>query len=159
MPFPAIPVVVGSLAAYSAWRKFKKPPAMTPERKKIFEQAMKTLNEPDKLRKLADEFEKQGLKGQAAELRKRAAIFAASPAVKEQRRQVFKKAMNSNNPTAIKTVAAAFHKVGHYEAAQKLRNYARGLFKNMPPIKAKATVNAHGDIDDIGCNDATTPEV
>lgn len=159
MPFPVVPVAVASLVGYGAWRQFKKPKAMTPERKKIFEQAMKTLDSPEKLRKLADEFDKQGLKAQGNELRKRASIFAAPPAVKEQRKKAFKKAMNSNNPVAIKTVAAAFHKVGHYEAAQKLRNYARGLFKSMPPVKAKETVNAHGDIDDVGCNDATTPEV
>lgn len=149
MALPLIPIAVASLAGYGAWRKFKKPAAMTPERKKIFEQAMRTLDDPEKLRKLADEFEKQKLKPQANELRKRAAIFAASPAVKEQRKQVFKKAMNSSNPTAIKQVAAAFHKVGHYEAAEKLRKYAQGLFHK--PAKGKVTVN--------GDDDATTPEV
>jgi hypothetical protein len=159
MPLPLVPIAIGAVVSAAAWKKFKKPPAMTDARKKIFEQAMKTLNDPAKLKTLATEFEKEGLKFQGSELRKRAAIFAAPPEVKAQRKAVFKKAMDSNNPTAIKKVAAAFHKVGHYESAAKLRDYARGLFKSMPQNKVKMTAGVHGDFDDVGCNDATTPEV
>jgi hypothetical protein len=159
MPLPLFPLAIAGTVGIAAWRKFKKPPAMTDARKKIFEQAMKTLNDPTKLRTLATEFEKEGLKFQGAELRKRAAIFAAPPEVKAQRKAVFKKAMDSSNPTAIKKVAAAFHKVGHYESAAKLRDYARGLFKSQPAVKVKMTAGVHGDFDDVGCNDATTPEV
>lgn len=159
MPLPLFPLAVAGTVAVAAYKKFKKPPAMTEARKKIFEQAMKTLNDPAKLRTLATEFEKEGLKFQGAELRKRAAIFAAPPEVKAQRKAIFKKAMDSNNPTAIKKVAAAFHKVGHYESAAKLRDYARGLFRAQPAVKVKMTAGVHGDFDDVGCNDATTPEV
>lgn len=154
MPFPIIPVAGVALLGAAAVRQYRKRDKMTPESKRVFEQAMKTLKDPAKLRTLAAAFDKEGLKPQGDELRKRAAIFAAPPKVQEQRRQVFKKAMNSNNPVAVKKVAAAFQKVGHYEGAQKLRNYARGLFKVSPKVQAKATV--HGD---ESCNDATTPEV
>lgn len=153
MPFPLIPAAGVALLATAAVRQYRKRDKMTPESKRIFEQAMKTLKEPAKLRTLAAAYEKQGLKAQAAELRKRAAIYDAPPQVKEQRKQVFKKAMNSTNPVAVKKVAAAFQKVGHYEGAAKLRSYARGLFQMGPKTQAKATI--HGD----ESNDVTTPEV
>lgn len=145
-----VPLAIGTGVAVLAWKARKKQ-GMTPIRKKTFEAAMKTQKEPDKLHKLAAAFHKEGLKAEAAELRKRAAIFSAPPETIEKRKQVFKQAMSSNNPDAVKKVASAFHRMGHYEAAQKLRNYAKGIFHVKGP-SATASVK-------IGEDDASTPQV
>ncbi len=149
-----VPIAIGlGTVAAVAWKKRHKQ-SMTAQDKVIFDSALKdskTLG-PDKLKTLATAFEKKGAKAEAGELRKRAALLAAPPAVQEQRKTVFKKAMNSADATAIKKVADAFHAVGHYEASSKLRNYASGLIKNFPGVKAKVAAQAK-------VNGEATPEV
>jgi hypothetical protein len=134
---PAIPIVLGGAAAYAAFKKWRKPSGMTPQRKQIFEAAMRTLKDPSKLRELAASFEKEGLKAEAGILRKRAALFSAPPAVRQARLQVFKQAMSSTKPEAVRVVAKEFHKKGAYEAASKLRNYAKGLVGFKPTASVK----------------------
>jgi hypothetical protein len=126
-----IPVILGALAVgtgVAVYRKHKKG-AMTPQRKQVFEAAVKSLKDPVKLRTLADSFEKEGLKAEAVILRKRANIFSASPEVVAQKKAVFKAAMKSSKPEAVSKVAQEFHKQGHFEVANQLRNYAKGLLK------------------------------
>jgi len=123
---PLIPVALGGAALWAWWRaKHKK--GMTPERKKIFEQAMKSLKEPEKLNTLADAFEKEGLKDEATQLRKRAKLRALPPDTQVARREAMKKALASKDPVAVEKVAAAFDKEGATGAAAKLRQYAAGL--------------------------------
>ena len=124
-----VPVILGALAVgtgVAIYKKHKKG-GMTPQRKQIFEAAIKTLKDPVKLRSLADSFDKEGLKAEATILRKRAAIFSASPEVVAQKKSVFKTAMKSSKPEAVTKVAQEFHKQGHFEVANQLRNYAKGL--------------------------------
>ncbi len=140
-----VPIVLAlGTAGAVAWKKRHKKPTMTAQDKVIFDGALKdskTLG-ADKLNTLAAAFEKKGAKAEAGELRKRATLLSAPPEVQEQRKTVFKQAMNSTNATGIQKVAEAFHKTGHYEAAAKLRKYAGGLLKNFPGVKKKAAAAA-----------------
>lgn len=129
MPFPILPVVflsMASLAGYKAHTRQKRS-AMTPERKRIYEAALQTLKDPEKLRKLADEFETQGLKKEASLLRKRAEIRELPEDLKKARRQAFKAAMASKNQPAVLKLAEAYDAEGATGAAAALRAYAAGL--------------------------------
>lgn len=141
-----VPILVGAGLLGVAYKATKKK-GMTPERKKVFEAAMRTLRDPAKLEQLADAFCKEGLKAECKELQKRANLMklaqSSDPkakAVLAGRKVAFKKAMSSTDPTAIKKVAAAFHNMGHYESAAKLRSYAKGLFH--PSATAKVKIGA-----------------
>ncbi|MGH9966571.1 MAG: hypothetical protein ACREBG_01890 [Pyrinomonadaceae bacterium] len=126
MPLPLIPIAVVGLGGY-AWYRAKKRKGMTPERKKIYDAAMKSLKDPAKLNALADAFEKEGLKNEASQLRKRAKLRGMPDGVKAARRDAFKKCMQSKDPNAIEKCAKAFEKEGATGAATKLRQYAAGL--------------------------------
>lgn len=131
-----LPVILGALAVgtgVAVYKKHKKSAGMTPQRKQVFEAAVKTLKEPSKLHSLADAFKKEGLAAESLILKKRAELFSASPAVVEQKKAVFKQAMKSTKPDAVKAVANEFHKQGHFEVASQLRNYAKGLLKFKAP--------------------------
>lgn len=96
-------------------------PCMTVERIKIYEQALATLKDQDKLRKLADEFEKAGCLKEADHLRKRATLRDLPPDVKQRNRSIFKKALKSTNPDAVSDVAGEFEKMGADGVAYNLR--------------------------------------
>ena len=102
---------------------------MTPERKNIYEAALKTKLPAEKLRALADAFEKEGLKEEAEMLRKRAALRDAPPNVKKDRRIAYKKGITSKDPAAVEQLAGAFQKMGATSAALNLKRYAAGLRK------------------------------
>jgi len=130
-----LPLIVTSVGGLAWWRvKKQKYGKMTPDRKKLFEEALKTMKDPVKLRSLADTYEKYGLKAEAKELRKRAALREAPAAVKEKRTEVFKKALDSTDPHKVSKVADAYHKIGAYGAADKLRKYASGLVPGTPIV-------------------------
>ncbi len=157
---PIIPIALGA-GALLAYKKAKKKKGMTPERKKIFEEAIKHLDDPAKLRKLAASFDKEGLKEAGNELRKRAQLREMPEPVKQARREAYKKGMSSTEPAKILKLANAFHKEGAYGAAQNLRDYAKGISSKVtamfhhPPgagkpitpqaAAAAASVAAHGD--------------
>jgi tetratricopeptide (TPR) repeat protein len=130
MAFPIIPAIaigVGGVALYRAKRKGK----MTAERKKIFEAALKTQKDPNALEKLAVAYEKEGLKAEAIELRKRAKNLTLSPEKKQQYRTIYKQALSNEDPNKVKTVAEAFYKQGFYGSAKNLRDYAEGLISRV----------------------------
>ncbi len=122
-----IPILVLGSAAGAAYWRGKRPKGMTPQRQKIYEAALRDLKDAGKLRKLADEYEAQGLTEQAEHLRKRASLRELSKEVKDARRETFKKAMASKNAEAVLAVAKAFEKEGADGAAAALRKYAEGL--------------------------------
>jgi hypothetical protein len=131
-----IPILLGGTLLAATYKVATKKKGMTPERKKVFDAAIRSLQEPSKLEELATSFEKEGLKAEGGELRKRANLLKLAKStdpnhkqVVEGRKEAFKKAMSSKDPAAIKRVAEAFHKVGHYAHAATLRKYAKGLFK------------------------------
>lgn len=144
MPIPLIPVVVGGLGAAALWRVKKlNYGKMTPERKQVFEQAIKSITDPVKLRKLASSFDKVGLKKEGQELRKRASLREVPDHIKEKRAEAFKKGMASKDPAKVSKLANAFHAIGAYKAAEKLRTYAARL------IPMKDNLRAHGDVDEM----------
>jgi len=125
---PLIPAAIVLGGAGVAWYKARKrQPKMTPARKKLYQEALRSLKEPAKLRKLADEFEKEGLKHEASMLRKRADLRAKPQPQKDAHADAFRKGMASKNPEAVKKLASAFSKQGALAAASKLTQYAKGL--------------------------------
>ncbi len=125
---PLIPLAVVGLGGLAIWRT-RKPHGMTPERKRIYEAALRTLKDPAKLRTLADAFEKEGLKEEAVMLRKRANLREMPAGVRAKRQEAFGKAMASKDPHKVEAVANAFHKEGATGAAANLRKYAAALRK------------------------------
>ncbi len=134
LPVPLLAVLgvtgVGGVVAYKRSKSKKK---ITDERKRVFEHALKTLKDPQRLRSLAATFDKEGLRLEAKELRKRANVIDAPKATKAAREAVFKKALTSKDPVAVKKTASAFHNQGYYDAAKKLRAYAAGLTAKKSP--------------------------
>lgn len=126
IPLLAILGVTG--AAYAIKKRQKPPPkGMTPERQVIYERALLNLKEPEKLRTLAEAFEKQGLAAQADMLFKRAALRELPKEVKESRKKIFKDAMKSKDPAVIRKIAGAFSQQGAVGAAAALEEVAKGL--------------------------------
>ena len=126
MPFPLLPATVAVAAALAAWR-YKRKRGLTPERRVIYESALKLVKDPAELRQLAKTFADEGLKAEADMLNKRAALRELPDSVKAARRQAFKDGMASKNPAAINKLADAFEKQGAVGAAANLRKYAAGL--------------------------------
>lgn len=120
-------LIAGAWYAKREHDKKGPPGILTPERKVIFETALNEVKEPAKIRALADAFRQQGLYNEAVILEKRAKLRELSPEIKEQRREIFKKAMASNDPIAVETVALAFEQEGATGAASALREYAQSL--------------------------------
>jgi len=125
------PIVLPAVAAGSAlyyYKKSKDPNcAMTPERKKIYEEALKSLKDPVKLEELALGFEKGGCPKQAELLRKRAKLRTLPKDVQKGRKEALKAGYNSTDPKAVETLAAAFEGEGATGAAEGLRVHASAL--------------------------------
>ena len=123
---------IGALAlgAFIAQRKRDAAKNVAPhiqaQRDVIFETAM-SLRDAKKLRELSSSFKSQGLVIQAELLEKRAQLNEAPPDVKAQRREVFRKAMESRDKAAVLATAEAFESAGATGAAENLRLYASGL--------------------------------
>lgn len=114
---------VAGLATW-AWKKKKGTHnygVLTPDRELIYNRALNNLNDPVKLRKLAAGFKEQGLKPQAEMLEKRAALRELPRDVKEKRRDVFKKLMQSSDVKKIAEAADLYDKDGATGSASKLR--------------------------------------
>jgi len=123
---PFLPAAVAVLAGAAFFLK-KKGGGMTPARLTIYYTALNSERDPVKLRALAKTFKAEGLDAEAAMLEKRAKLRELPPEIKAARRQAFKDAMNSQNKDAILGMAQAYENEGATGAAEKLREYARGL--------------------------------
>jgi hypothetical protein len=124
-----IPAVIVGLGGGAWWAVAKRKSPMTPERKKVFEEALKSLKDVKKLRALADGFEKEGLKEEADLLRKRANLKDLPADQKSARKVAFRKALDSKNPDAIEKMAGAFHRQGATGSAARLRQHAAAVRK------------------------------
>ena len=130
MPLPLLPIGIavlttGAFVAKSARDKAKQStPEQDAERRIIYETAINTLKDPDKLRLLAKGFKEAGLEAEATMLYLRADNAEAPPEVKEARTKAFRDAMTSKNVPAILNVANAFESIGSAKAASELREYA-----------------------------------
>lgn len=127
MTFPIVPVAVFGLAGVAAWQAKKRHTGMTPEREKIFIAAMRTLENPQQLNKLAEEFQKANLGREALLLKKRAALRSLPEATKEARREAFRTGIRCLDPEKVEKLAKAFHNEGCFKASDTLNLYASGL--------------------------------
>ena len=148
---PFIPIIIVCLAGGAYVQTSKRVPkgVLTPQRQRIFEDA---LNSKDvkTLKSLATSFREQGLNHHADLLEKRIKLRELPPEIKAARKTVFRKAMASDNPTAVMSVAAVFDKEGATGAANALREYAGSLVKKhveAPIIQptVKPEVEHHGE--------------
>lgn len=123
-----VPVCVVGLSVLAVW-KARQPNGgtMTPNRKVIYENALLTVKDPQALNKLADAFQEAGLDAEASVLRKRANLRSLPKEQKEARRQVFQKALKSDNVDAILKIADAFERETATGSAAALREYANTL--------------------------------
>ncbi len=122
---PLIPVVV--LSGLGVWAYKKKRPGMTPQRKAIYEAALRSLKDPIKLRGLADQFEKEGLKKEADLLRKRAALAELPKDQKIARKNAFRKGLLTADPKKAEHLANLFNQQGATGSAAKLFAHASAL--------------------------------
>jgi hypothetical protein len=122
---PLVPLALAAGGVAAWWKVKNRKPKLTPARKQVYTEALKSLKDPAKLKVLADEFEKEGLHHEASMLRKRAALRAKPEVLKAEHAEAFRKGMASTNPEAVKKLAAL-------AAANKLKQYANGLFTNRP---------------------------
>jgi hypothetical protein len=151
-----IPVTVVCGIAATAWRVHsrRKRSELTPDRKRVFEAAMNSELSPEDFAKLSKSFDEQGLKYEGNMLRKRAALSAAPPEIKQARREAYRKALASTNKPQIMKLADAFASQGAVGAAASLRRYASGLIPNMQGYVKPEDVDPTS-----GQPDSPTPEV
>lgn len=126
--FPVIPVAIGLLTAGVYWRRRKSHGVMTPERMKIFNAAISgAIKDPKNLDKLANSFSGEGLHEQATLLRQRAALKRLPEPIKNARKEIWRRAIQSKNRSGILKLAAAYDKEGCTGAAMRLREIASGI--------------------------------
>jgi len=142
---------------------------LTPARKAIFDAAMASLTDANKLRQLADTFEAEGLPDQAAALRKKAANLDLPPAKKDQQRQILNTGLNitrTDQAAQVQNLANAFRDQGATNAANALDQHASDLrqaaAQGIPHAPVAGTTtgpNITGPIvhDTSGVHEATGP--
>jgi hypothetical protein len=128
MALPLVPILLASGLGV-AYVRAKKRKGLTPARKKLYESALKSMKEPASLRKLADSFEKEGLRAEAVELRKRADVLALPPEKKRAYKAAYKEGLAASDPNKVNALARAFNAKGFYGSAKNLRDYALGLVR------------------------------
>jgi hypothetical protein len=131
---PTILVPVGvAFAGYTGWKWWKHKRCLTPERRKVYEQALMELKDPAKLRALADVFSKVGCHDQAEHLRKRAELRERSPEQKQQDRALYKSAMKSTDPGKVQKAAVYFKGIGADGTAANLETRVKALKLTVKP--------------------------
>jgi hypothetical protein len=111
---------------------------MTGKRRQIYESALVTLKQPEKLRSLAAAFEGEGLIAEADLLRKRASIKELPKSKREERRAIFRRAIQSSNIPAIRAVADEFRAAGCTGAAANLYAHADSLIEQAEAMSVTA---------------------
>jgi hypothetical protein len=156
-----IAVVLGTATLYRIYRRPRRV-GMTGKRQQIYESALVTLKQPEKLRALAAAFEGEGLIAEADLLKKRAEIRELPKSKREERRAIFRRAIQSSNIPAIRAVAAEFRAAGCTGAAANLYAHADSLVEQAeameiekPPVgdfPGSPTVMAGREEDDATAN-------
>lgn len=139
---PLIPIAVAGGVVY-LWKKAKNK-GMTPARQKLFEEALRSLRDPVKLRLLADSYEKEGLKKEAVQLRQRAQLIELPPEHKRARNQAFREALKSGNADAVQKMAETFHAQGATGSAAKLYQHAAAL-RQIAQMQAQGAAQKMGE--------------
>ena len=119
---------IGALIASAVLKKKDKvmDPKVAADRRAIYEATLNS-KDPIKLRKMAAVFRQQGCTVEADMLDKRVALAEATPEVKKERREAFRKGMRSQDPLKVRALADAFDEIGATGAAADLHRYASGL--------------------------------
>lgn len=126
---PLVPVALAAtgVGGYYVYKSRKYSHAMTPERIKVYEQALSSLKDAKKLRVLADEFEKAGCAREAEHLRKRASLQELSPEEKKANKNRYRAAMAVADSSKVLSEADYFQGIGADGAAKNLRTRADAL--------------------------------
>lgn len=153
-----IPIVLVGLVGLGAWKAIRRPDpvGMTAQRVQIYQAALATLKDPQKLRTLAQAYEDAGCLAEARILKQRAQLRELPKHVRAQRRDVFARAIRSSNADAVRKVAEAFASEGALGAAENLRRHANSLVEEAELMKiysesippAPPTVGEEEDDDD-----------
>lgn len=132
-----IPIVLVGLVGLGAWKAIRRPDpvGMTAQRVQIYQAALATLKDPQKLRTLAQAYEDAGCLAEARILKQRAQLRELPKHVRAQRRDVFARAIRSSNPEAVRKVAEAFAAEGALGAAENLRRHANCLVEEAELMK------------------------
>ena len=100
---------------------------LTPARENLFQNAMVQKKSPEAFRGLADMFDQAGLPVQAKLLRARADARAAGPQALAARREIIRKAWDSQDPKIMRSAADACEQGGMTSCAGRLREGAQAL--------------------------------
>jgi hypothetical protein len=150
LPFglPLIPTLVVSGLAALGIRKARARKSVsdfgqaTNFRKVSFATALDELKDTDKLRELADSYERSGLPHEADLLRKRAALRERPRAVQEQHKNIFRQGLNCADPIKVRDLANRFRALGATGMAKELDAHADGLEALPPEVITQAVEEA-----------------
>ena len=99
----------------------------TPEKEALYRYGIQHIHDPRRLTQMADHFEKDGFRDRALVFRERAKLVHVSGEAQNNYSHVMRKALASQNPDSIRTVAHRYEKSGRGASAEMLRSYANGL--------------------------------
>lgn len=126
---------LGALGIAALWNS-QRSGEMTEQRDRIYRDCLSGRVPPEKMRKVADAFEKARCYPQARMLRLRVELSDLPPEIQAQRRADFAKGMASKNGPGVLRLAQAFEDQGATSSAAKLRRHARALAKAAIPETA-----------------------
>lgn len=125
-----VPIAILALtgvAAFVQYNRKDKSRGMTANEFKIFEALMNSTDDPAKLRIMSRAFEAEGFKEEAQLLLKRASLRELPAEEKAKRKEIFRKALRSDNIDALKLYADGLHEEGATGAEQAIRKRIAGL--------------------------------
>jgi len=117
--------ILGGLAFYR--KVIAKKGILTPDRERVYVEALTSIKDADRLLQLAKAFRAEGLPAQADMLEKRARLRTLPPEIKAERDKIFREALKSKDPKEVQRIAASFEGEGASGAALRLREYADSL--------------------------------
>lgn len=135
LPVVAIGIgLLGGGAWYAQSKRQKNAQPMTAEKRFIYESAINSTLTPEQYRALAKGFRTEGFKVEADMLEKRAALREAPKELAAERRDIYRRAMNSVNVPGILKVADAFDSIGATGAAASLRERVAAIHRGEVPV-------------------------
>jgi len=119
-------VMIGALLI-TAYQKAGKKGILTKDREEVWKSALENLTDPEALRTLATEYEKQGLDIEATMLRKRADLRSLSKEKKRAYEKALQKGLASDDIEKVEALADAFEEMTATGSAIRLRKHAADL--------------------------------
>lgn len=123
---------------------------MSPEGKMAFKTMMATEKTPEELREMAVVLDGQGHTLEAEMLRGRAALRELPAEVREQRKEIYRRAMASDDVEEIREFAGVFDAAQAFSSAQSLRQHADAVDaahaagKSCKPMEDTKQINLFG---------------